>query len=83
MRKLKIVLIGAGSAEFGQHSIVDLMASKELREFACSEMNPSAGCPIEPSEILLDFDVNDDGEIEIAEMILNTSTEEKEDVILF
>ncbi len=33
MKKLKIVIIGAGSASFGQGSITDLMVSKELKEF--------------------------------------------------
>lgn len=32
-QKLKIVLIGAGSASFGRGTIADLMASEELREF--------------------------------------------------
>lgn len=32
MMKLKVVLIGAGSANFGRASIVDLMACEELRE---------------------------------------------------
>jgi len=33
MKKLKIVVIGAGSASFGQGSIVDLVSSEELNEF--------------------------------------------------
>jgi alpha-galactosidase len=33
MKKLKIVLIGAGSAGFGQFIIADLMYTKELRDF--------------------------------------------------
>jgi alpha-galactosidase len=33
MKKLKIVLIGAGSAGFGQFTIADLMYTKELRNF--------------------------------------------------
>jgi alpha-galactosidase len=33
MKKLKVVIIGAGSATFGSGTIADLMASKELREF--------------------------------------------------
>jgi alpha-galactosidase len=33
MKKLKIVLIGAGSAGFGQGTIADIMAAKEMREF--------------------------------------------------
>ena len=33
MKKLKIVLIGAGSASFGRGAIADVLASKELREF--------------------------------------------------
>lgn len=33
MKKLKIVVIGAGSANFGAGTITDLVASKELREF--------------------------------------------------
>jgi len=33
MKKLKVVLIGAGSAGFGQFTIADLMYSKELRDF--------------------------------------------------
>lgn len=32
MRKIKVVLIGAGSSSFGRGSIADLMASEELRE---------------------------------------------------
>jgi len=33
MKKLKVVLIGAGSASFGRGTIADLVASEELREF--------------------------------------------------
>ncbi len=33
MKKLKVVLIGAGSASFARGTIADLMASEELREF--------------------------------------------------
>jgi alpha-galactosidase len=33
MKKLKIVLIGAGSAGFGQGTIADIMDARELREF--------------------------------------------------
>jgi len=33
MRKLKIVVIGAGSATFGRGTIADIMASEELKEF--------------------------------------------------
>jgi alpha-galactosidase len=33
MKKLKVVVIGAGSAGFGPGTIADLMAPKELREF--------------------------------------------------
>jgi alpha-galactosidase/6-phospho-beta-glucosidase family protein len=33
MRKLKVVLIGAGSATFGRGALADLMTSEELREF--------------------------------------------------
>jgi len=33
MRKIKIVIIGAGSATFGRGIIVDLMTSKKLKEF--------------------------------------------------
>lgn len=33
MKKLKIVLIGAGSAGFGQGTIADIMATEELRQF--------------------------------------------------
>lgn len=33
MKKLKVVIIGAGSATFGCGAIADLMASEELREF--------------------------------------------------
>src|SRR3990172_8489659 len=33
MKKLKVALIGAGSAGFGQFTIADLMSSKELRDF--------------------------------------------------
>jgi alpha-galactosidase len=36
MKKLKIVLIGAGSAGFGQGTIADIMSSLELREFDVS-----------------------------------------------
>lgn len=36
MKKLKIVLIGAGSAGFGQGTIADIMSSRELREFDVS-----------------------------------------------
>jgi len=32
MKKLKVVLMGAGSASFGQGTIVDLVASKELKD---------------------------------------------------
>lgn len=33
MKKLKIVIIGAGSADFGQGVLADFMTSKELKEF--------------------------------------------------
>lgn len=33
MKKLKVVLVGAGSASFGRGTVADLMESKELREF--------------------------------------------------
>lgn len=33
MRKLKVVVIGAGSASFGQGTIADLMASEDLKQF--------------------------------------------------
>lgn len=33
MKKLKIVVIGAGSADFGQGVLADFMTSKELKEF--------------------------------------------------
>ncbi len=33
MKKLKVVVIGAGSASFGQGAIADLLSCKELREF--------------------------------------------------
>jgi alpha-galactosidase len=33
MKSLKIVLIGAGSAGFGQGTVADIMATEELRQF--------------------------------------------------
>ena len=39
--------------------------TQAIIDAVCLEMNPSAGCPKEPSEILVNFDVNNDGEIEI------------------